>query len=274
MLKRINLGCGNIYIADKDWINCDYNPINSSVKRADLLDHLPISDNSAELVYSSHFFEHIPRSKVSYFLNECKRVLAPGGVIRLVLPDLEKLCRAYLGYRERGEHEYADIVILQMIDQCVRQVPGGELGRLYSTIRSTEPSPLDIINFIKSQNGEDLLKNDSSLTINKNNKRNLINSIIKRLQKTWIAIVISLLPKTFRFQNLSLAEVGERHHWIWDFNQIKSALEEVGFINISRYSMGSSSIADFPFFPLDVDKEGYPRKGLESMYIEARKPEI
>ena len=100
-INKINLGCGDVYIEADNWVNLDYNPVAPPVKFGNLLGRFPLNDNSACLVYSSHFFEHIPRNKIPFFLKECKRILAPGGVIRLVLPDLENLCRAYLGYRER-----------------------------------------------------------------------------------------------------------------------------------------------------------------------------
>jgi predicted SAM-dependent methyltransferase len=76
---KINLACGNTYVTDNGWINLDYNSTSPSVRRADLLGRLDLPDGGAELVYSSHFLEHIPRSEVSGFLGECFRVLAPGG---------------------------------------------------------------------------------------------------------------------------------------------------------------------------------------------------
>ena len=61
------------------------------------------------------------------------------------------------------------------------------------------------------------------------------------------------LPRAFRLQNVSLAGVGERHLWLWDFHQLKSALEAVGFIAVQRVSASTSAVADFPFYPLDLD---------------------
>jgi len=54
---------------------------------------------------------------------------------------------------------------------------------------------------------------------------------------------------------------------------LQQALEAVGFISVVRFSADSSAIADFPFYPLDLDADGLPRKGALSMYIEARKPQ-
>jgi hypothetical protein len=49
-------------------------------------------------------------------------------------------------------------------------------------------------------------------------------------------------------------------------------LENVGFVDIQRCQVSTSRFADFPFHVLDLDADGRPRKGAESMYIEARKP--
>jgi len=59
---------------------------------------------------------------------------------------------------------------------------------------------------------------------------------------------------------------------IYDFHSVEQLLKRVGFVNVERVTSSTSNIVDFPFYPLDVTKEGLPRKGLESMYIEAVKP--
>jgi hypothetical protein len=87
-----------------------------------------------------------------------------------------------------------------------------------------------------------------------------------------INILVSLLPKAFKEQNLSLAGIGERHHWLWDFYQLKYVLEVVGFDSVQRCHCNTSQISDFPFQPLDVNSDSQPRKGQQSMYLEAIKP--
>ena len=69
-----------------------------------------------------------------------------------------------------------------------------------------------------------------------------------------------------------MASVGEKHAWMHDFYGVKKILMEAGFVVIERASAGSSRIPNFPFFPLDANSSGNPRKGVESMYIEALKP--
>ncbi len=56
---------------------------------------IPLDSSSADVVYASHMLEHLDTDEVKKFLNEAKRVLIKGGIIRLVVPDLEKLIVQY-----------------------------------------------------------------------------------------------------------------------------------------------------------------------------------
>ena len=47
-------------------------------------------------IFTEHFFEHLDYTEeVPLFLDECCRVLQPGGVIRVIVPDFERYLRAY-----------------------------------------------------------------------------------------------------------------------------------------------------------------------------------
>ena len=237
---------------------------------------MPIKQEIADLVYSSHFLEHIPRSKVNDFLSEILRILKPGGVVRFVLPDLENMANSYVNLRKQGDHQKADFLVLEMIDQCVRNKGGGELGVFFSKIKSNPDQYKFMSEFVRERTGDDLTPCSFQQKQNYNffskNLKSILASIIQRIQQYWIKIVLLALPPVFRDQNISLASMGERHHWIWDFYSLKKILEEVGFLDVKRVSANTSTIKDFPFYPLDIDDEGKPRKGAESMYVEATKP--
>ncbi|KKL48740.1 hypothetical protein LCGC14_2322480 [marine sediment metagenome] len=49
---------------------------------------LPFDKDSVDIVYSSHVLEHFLRSEYGEFLEECLRVLKPGGELRIVVPNL------------------------------------------------------------------------------------------------------------------------------------------------------------------------------------------
>ena len=60
----------------------------------------PLADDSLEVIYSSHMVEHFDPSEARTFLAEARRVLEPGGILRLALPDLERLVERYVGDRD------------------------------------------------------------------------------------------------------------------------------------------------------------------------------
>lgn len=84
--------------------------------------------------------------------------------------------------------------------------------------------------------------------------------------------MIQLLPRAFREQNVSLASVGERHHWLYDAHSLMQLLRANGFVAIERCTASTSRHTDFPFHALDLAADGQPRKGSESLFIEAKKP--
>jgi len=274
--KYINLGCGPIFIDSSQWINLDFAPSNNAIHKANLLGTLPLKENSATVVYSSHFFEHIPRSCIQEFLKECFRILKPNGVLRFVLPDLENMVRTYLEHRENGNHVKADFVVVEIIDQCVRSKPGGELGQLFEMLR--EKSTLEnkeMINFIRERIGENLNElSNSYVTKNKIIQKiyKIPKALMSRLQRVWISLWLLGLPSAFRKQNISLTQIGERHQWLWDFNQLRTELKAAGFNGVVKSTANTSSVHDFPFYPLDLDTDGLPRKGNQSMFVEAYKP--
>ena len=73
-----------------------FRELSDNVMRHDLRKGIPFPDGSADAVYHSHVLEHIDRDQVPGFLAEVHRVLRPGGIHRVVVPDLEPQARAYL----------------------------------------------------------------------------------------------------------------------------------------------------------------------------------
>lgn len=67
-----------------------------TIQWADAVHRIPMGDGQASVVYSSHMLEHLDRAEALSFLGEVRRVLAPGGVVRLAVPDIERLVSQYL----------------------------------------------------------------------------------------------------------------------------------------------------------------------------------
>ena len=74
---------------------------NHSFIHHDLVYGVPFPDQSVDVVYSSHFLEHLDPQSGRRLLQECLRVLKPGGLIRICVPDLEYAWELY----KRGEKE-------------------------------------------------------------------------------------------------------------------------------------------------------------------------
>jgi len=90
---RLHLGCGDRFI--RGFVHVDARPL-PHVDVVTPLDRLPMfPDHSASLVYASHVLEHFPRYETASVLAEWRRVLEPGGVLRLAVPDFEKLIHVY-----------------------------------------------------------------------------------------------------------------------------------------------------------------------------------
>jgi predicted SAM-dependent methyltransferase len=68
----------------------------SRIRYADATRKLPLQSESAHVLYSCHMLEHLDREEARQFLREAHRVLWPGGLIRLVLPDLQRRVEEYV----------------------------------------------------------------------------------------------------------------------------------------------------------------------------------
>ena len=121
----------------EDWVNLDLVAHLPGVIAHDIRNGLPFGDNSFSAVYHSHVLEHLRRSAAPAFLRECYRVLAPGGILRVVVPDLEAIARLYLKNLEgavAGDAEAArrhEWMLLELLDQMVRDEGGGEMLRYW-----------------------------------------------------------------------------------------------------------------------------------------------
>lgn len=68
----------------------------NNIEYGDATKGLPIQDGAVDVLYSCHMLEHLDTEEASRFLKEARRLLVPGGVIRLVVPDIMKLADQYV----------------------------------------------------------------------------------------------------------------------------------------------------------------------------------
>jgi ubiquinone/menaquinone biosynthesis C-methylase UbiE len=157
-MKILNLGCGNKTSKNPEFINIDWsiylkiknNPflkltasiflneerleklksLPKNIKIHDLANGIPFEDNTVDAVYHSHFLEHLERQAAKEFLMEIRRVLKPGGICRIVVPDFELNCKSYILHIADCESNQAEIdkqddYIAGIIEQSVRQEAHG-----------------------------------------------------------------------------------------------------------------------------------------------------
>lgn len=67
----------------------------------DLSHSIPLKDQTADFVYSSHFLEHLFKQDAERLLTDCHRALKPSGILRISIPDLAYAISLYA----RGEKE-------------------------------------------------------------------------------------------------------------------------------------------------------------------------
>jgi predicted SAM-dependent methyltransferase len=91
---RLHWGCGRH--AQPGWINSDRNPWPGVDVPADLTLGLPFAGDTFDYVVSVHALQEIVYDDILPALVDLRRVLRPGGVLRLVLPDLDRGIEAYL----------------------------------------------------------------------------------------------------------------------------------------------------------------------------------
>lgn len=90
---KLHLGCWHRYIEGFVHVDlCDLPHIDYKSS----IDSLPFIDsNTVDTIYCSHAFEYFDRESAPFVLREWRRVLKPGGLLRLCVPDFAALIKVY-----------------------------------------------------------------------------------------------------------------------------------------------------------------------------------
>jgi ubiquinone/menaquinone biosynthesis C-methylase UbiE len=99
------------------------------------------ADNSVDIVYASHLFEHLSSGSAKLFLQESYRTLKPGGVIRIVVPDLYKICKAYINEYETSQTEDPTEYIMWAINMHREGQYGSKIGLLKKMVLESQGYP-------------------------------------------------------------------------------------------------------------------------------------
>ena len=101
--SRLHLGCGPFAVPN--WINVDRLALPGVQAVADVCGGLPFAAGTFDEAVAIHVLQDLPWGDIPPALRELRRVLRPGGVLRLGLPDLDRAIDAY----RRGDYRHFDV---------------------------------------------------------------------------------------------------------------------------------------------------------------------
>jgi predicted SAM-dependent methyltransferase len=189
---KLHLGCGSKVVPG--WLNADKFKSNADIY-LNLTARFPFCDDTFNAIYSEHTLEHIPTDQVPQLLAECRRVLRPGGLLRLTIPDLDIYAAKYVA----GDRAFFEPVI-----------------------------------------------------------RKYAQNIKRNRKKYWLVRSpggVFMSRAVHRFYH---------HQWMYDFETLKSCLEELSFSKVVKQSCGKSLKPEVGA----MDRED---RSFETLYVEAVK---
>jgi predicted SAM-dependent methyltransferase len=267
--RLLNVGCGRWY--HPSWTNIDLVACGPEVRQYDLRRGLPYEANSFDAVYHSHVLEHLTQKDAVSMLHQCRQVLRPGGVMRVVVPDLEGIARTYLQTLEAAAGEDDEMAVanhhwmtLELLDQMTRRRCGGEMG---SAMRRIDQPNLQ---FIRQRMGGEM--DEPAVKTRKTIAMRLSRSV-RDVRKQLALAAVTLIEGTSGrevYQEGSFRQTGEIHRWMYDRVSLSRLLQQVGFEEPAVCGASESRIPGFDAYQLDR-VNGVTRKP-DSLFIEAIKP--
>jgi predicted SAM-dependent methyltransferase len=273
-MRYLNLGCGKKFIQLPEWLNADMVPLGEGVMQCNFLDGIPFENKSFNLVYHSHVLEHFSRKDGEKFIRECYRILRPGGVLRIALPDLKVIASEYLKNLDRiaagekaAEADY-DWMMLEMYDQTVRNHSGGEMLDYLNDENKTNAAYISnrVGNGGDSWQSENKPAGSPADTFTGKfrkalKKPSLVFDIIR---EKWLQLFLS--KKNFQYYKTGkFRKGGEIHQWMYDSFSMERLLKKAGFDEVIVQNATSSKIENWAGYRLDDPHES------ASLFIEAVK---
>ncbi len=279
--ELLNLACGHRH--HPDWVNVDLVATGEDVLKHDLTQGLPFADAEFDAVYSSHFLEHLSRADGAAFLRECHRVLRPRGVIRVVVPDLEGLTRAYIEALEearRGSKAAAanyDWLLLEMFDQVGRDTPGGDMVAYLS--RKDMPNRDFVARRIGCETEHaGAPEENSGAAAPKQATPGVVGRVVRCARNLvrhpeWFREAVKKRVLGTEYEMLRVGRFrcsGEVHRTMYDDYSLGRVLEANGFSDVRSRPYDESEIPGWERYGLDANADG-SRGGEASLYLEGRK---
>lgn len=279
-MNYLNLGCGHRF--HPDWTNIDFTSTGDGVIAHNLTQGIPYPDATFDVVYHSHVLEHFPKDAAPQFLRECYRVLRPGGILRVAVPDLEQIAKLYLMALDRaasGSQEWANRyhwLMLELYDQTVRTRSGGAMLEYLH-----QDSLIDEA-FVIERCGTEIKELIAASRSQQTTPTQTAPHPFKRTLNRLYAFVANphyrreTLLKFFLKQDYAALQIGrfrqsgEVHQWMYDRHSLAELLKQCGFEAVTQQTATSSQIPNWQRFLLDTELDGRVYKP-DSLFMEATK---
>ncbi len=251
--KKLFYNLGSGVFRHPAWTNVDipgewYDGTIDIAQDFEELEPLPIEHETAEVVYTAHVLEHISQEAADNVLKNSYQILKPGGVIRIVLPDVDFYWANYK--TNNAEHFYMcnvnEETATLKIKGPVKDIPI-EQGFLYEVVSSAcsaldmdFKSPISTEEFIHASREMDYI--------------DLLNWCVDHVD-----------TRAHREQKM----LGFHRNW-WNREKVRQCLVQAGFrnSNIRDSSFGQSGqrvLRNTRYFDLGSAYQQF------SLYIEAQK---
>lgn len=272
--KYLNVGCGSHFVNSNEWTNLDFVSTSEHVIAHNLLDGIPFPDNSFDLVYHSHVLEHFTKEDGKRLLEECFRVLKPGGIIRIAIPNLEEIAKNYLKYLELSIQNPENSIykanydwsLIEMFDQTVRNNTGGAM------LRYLAQKEIENEEFVMSRIGQEgitLRENILNAPPPPNRVKRGFAREVKQMLKKLLSPVLGQ-REINEFERIGRFRLGgEIHQWMYDRFSLRRLLEDTKFTQFVIRDPFTSYIGSWEQYELD-GKKPLVRKP-DSLYVEAVK---
>lgn len=272
----LNLGCGSRYLPN--WVNIDFVSSSEMVIAHDLTQGIPFEDHSFDFVYHSHILEHFDRMTGRFFLEECYRVLKPGGMIRVVVPDLERIAASYLQELsdakkgDKGAAERYQWAVIELLDQLVREQSGGEMLQFW------RQDDMPAVDFVQERVGDEFLSFPKQVNLEAANLvkpkgltiKSKIKTGIKLLRNRLVEILMRDRYALHKMQLGAFRKHGEVHKWMYDDYALGLLLTDIGFSDPQKIDAFTSSYPNWKdCMYLDVENNSVRKP--DSLFMEARK---
>ena len=254
----LHCGCGDIYLG-KNWLNTDLAKLSDSTGNESksgaialvnddyyYLEHdataaFPLDNEVFDWIFAEHFIEHITTPQAVFWLKEAKRMLKPGGIIRLSTPNLCKYANVNYDARAAFFKEHHSRCFSPVLEGEFRNIDNLSLEQIKSFVE-----------------GVSIIDPGMDVSYCQDIKRDLVfrNSVFERLVK------LSSRPAFMINQIFYLFG----HKWIYDLDEVALVAQKAGFEATDIHERGFRQGDVEELYTLDQ-----PIRDDESLYVEIYK---